>query len=78
MSADQLLHGATQCLFVFIFIVVLINALRQPRRSTVDTALLFGAMALIIGESWVLQALRVTATDALSAATGALLTVAPC
>jgi len=77
MSADQLLQGATQCLFVFIFIVVFINALRQPRRSTVDTALLFGAMALIIGESWALGALRLTATGVLAAATGALLMALP-
>jgi signal transduction histidine kinase len=42
MSANDLLTTANQGLYVLIFLVTLVHAVRYPRRANVDMALLFG------------------------------------
>jgi signal transduction histidine kinase len=48
MSAQTLLQYVTWALFAVVFAATLVQAIRHPRRSTVDPALLFGACGLII------------------------------
>ncbi len=48
MSADDLIRGATDALFVLVFVAALLMALRERRRPVVDAALLFGALALVL------------------------------
>jgi signal transduction histidine kinase len=50
VSAQDLLQYAAWALFLVVFVATLAQAIRHPRRSTVDTALLFGAAAAIIIE----------------------------
>jgi signal transduction histidine kinase len=52
MSADQFLQFTTQAVFLFIFVVVGVRAIRHPRRITIDIALFFAALALIIAVNW--------------------------
>ena len=74
MSADQLLQLASQVLFVVVFLVVAIRAVRQPWRATVDVALLFGVASVIVAETWVLEALGTkTPPPLLAAASSTLL-----
>ena len=48
MTALELISLANQALFVGLFVVVLRQALRQPTRAAVDTALLFGSIAALV------------------------------
>ena len=59
MSADDLLQIITQVLYVVIFVVVGLQALRRPLRANIDIALFFGVTALIIAIGWVSRALNV-------------------
>jgi signal transduction histidine kinase len=72
MTADQLLQGLTQVLFVGVFVVAVVSAVRRPLRANVDTALLFGAAALSIALTWVQQALGIPPNGLISAAGGGL------
>ncbi len=45
MSALELISLVNQALFVGLFVVVLLHAVRRPSRATLDTALLFGSIA---------------------------------
>lgn len=56
MSADQFLQNLTDALFVLIFILVLARTLRKPYRANIDASLLFGAVALIVGDTWIVEA----------------------
>src|SRR5438876_12112210 len=55
MTALQLLQGATNVLFVSIFVIVAINAYRRRTRTDFDALLLFGSLALILLIGPVLQ-----------------------
>jgi PAS domain S-box-containing protein len=55
MNADQLLQSFTQALFLGVFLVAVVRAVRRPLRANVDTALLFGAAVVSIGLTWVQQ-----------------------
>ncbi len=77
MSAIDLLQFLAQALFVLIFVVVTIKAVRRPLRANVDTALLFGVTAAIITEGAVTAALRVEPGRALAAVVGSLLMALP-
>src|SRR6266851_1395297 len=72
MTADQLLQLLTQGLFVGVFLVAALRAVRRPLRPNVDTALLFGAAALSIALTWILQALGVAPNRIIGAAQGVL------
>jgi signal transduction histidine kinase/ActR/RegA family two-component response regulator len=51
LSALELVSWATQVLFVLLAAVSILTAIRRPRLATVDAALFFGGLALIIAES---------------------------
>lgn len=51
MSAQDLLQYATWGLFVTIFVATAAQAVRHPRRSTIDPALLFGVAVLLAATS---------------------------
>jgi K+-sensing histidine kinase KdpD len=48
MTALELISLVNQVLFVGLFVAVLWHALRQPTRARIDTALLFGSIALTV------------------------------
>lgn len=48
MSAEDLVRYVTWASLLAISVVVFVNAARRPRRATLDTAFLFGAIAIII------------------------------
>ena len=77
MSADQLLQLISDVLFVLIFFTVLVQALRRPRRATIDTALLFGATALIVALSALDSALQITPHGVYGTALTSLLMALP-
>ncbi len=77
MSAESLLQLLTQILFVFIFLVVGVKALRHPRRATIDTALLFGATMLIVAEGLVAPRLGPGPRGVLTALVASLLMALP-
>ena len=51
MSAADLLLGLTEGVFVLVFAVTLVRAVRRPSRATIDVALFFAVPALVIAES---------------------------
>jgi hypothetical protein len=51
VSALDLVSWATQILFVLLAVASAIYAVRRPRLATLDAALFFGALAVIIVES---------------------------
>ena len=51
MTADQLIQYLSWTVYVLIFLVAAINAVRRPRRASVDIALFFSAPLFIIGLS---------------------------
>src|SRR5437879_5822174 len=77
MSADTLLQGLTQVLFVAVFLVVAVTALRYPRRATIDTALLFGVLSLLVAEGWAVTAWGRTPSPALTTVASVLIMVLP-
>ena len=77
MSAITLLQVLAQALYVVIFVVVAVTAARHPRQATIDAAILFGAVALIVGESQLVAALKLTGNTWLSDATSSLLMALP-
>lgn len=77
MSADSFLEFLINALFLIVFVIVGVEAIRHRRRVTVDTALFFGALALIIAESWALRALDIVPGRYLNAVAGALLMALP-
>lgn len=60
MSADELIRHLTNLLFVLVFAGAALAALRQRTRPTVDAALFFGALALVVVEGEVAAALGIT------------------
>ena len=57
MTIDEFLQLLTQVTFVVIWVFVLSRAVRDPQRINIDSALFFGAIALIVIEQRVSQAL---------------------
>jgi signal transduction histidine kinase/ActR/RegA family two-component response regulator len=51
MSAAELLRLVTNALFVLVFIGVARTAMRHRTRATLDTSLLFGAIAVVVAQS---------------------------
>src|SRR5579884_1448625 len=58
MNADVFLQVLTQALFALIFIIVLVGTIRHPRLANVDASLFFGAIALILAETWLTEAFK--------------------
>jgi signal transduction histidine kinase len=49
MTADQLIQYLSWSVYVVLFVVAVVRAVRQPRRSNIDVALFFSASTAIIG-----------------------------
>jgi len=77
VSALELVSWATQILFVLLAVACAITAVRRPRLATIDAALFFGALALIIVESRLTSALGVKSSPELVDITVALLVTVP-
>lgn len=58
MTALELIQVLTDVLFALIFVVAAVQAVRRPFRASVDAALLFGAVAAVIGLALVAGALE--------------------
>ena len=76
MSAAELIRLVTNTIFVAVFVAVVRSALRERTRASFDTALLFGAIALVIASSQ-LAALLGTRPAAVSAGAALLLLALP-
>jgi signal transduction histidine kinase/ActR/RegA family two-component response regulator len=59
MTAAELVRYLTYALFLVVFISVARSALRERNRSSLDTTLLFGAIALVIAQSQISTVLGV-------------------
>jgi signal transduction histidine kinase len=57
MTAEQLIVLLTQIPFVIIGGVAIVEAVRRPRRATIDIALLFSTFAIIVLNAWIDQEL---------------------
>jgi signal transduction histidine kinase len=77
MTALELIGLINQALFVGLFAVVLLRALRRPSRAALNTALLFGAIAGVVLVSRVAGWLGVTGDPVVTEITLLLLMVAP-
>ena len=77
MSADDLLRLLTQVIFVLIFIVVAVLAIRRPLRANIDIAFFFGCLAALVGEQLIAQVLGVTPHPAVTIVLVALLLALP-
>ncbi|HVA22964.1 MAG TPA: HAMP domain-containing sensor histidine kinase [Chloroflexota bacterium] len=77
MTAQALLQYLSWALFVTVFGVTLVQAVRHPRRSTIDPTLLFGVVALIIVEAAVAAVLPLPNSELLGNLTGVLLMALP-
>jgi signal transduction histidine kinase len=77
MSANSLVQYGTQAIFVVVFVVVLRQAIRRPLRANVDIALLFGALALVIAQGLVTQAVDVSPSRLMTVASASLLMALP-
>ena len=76
MSAAELIRLVTNAIFIAVFVVVVRSALRERTRASFDTALLFGAIAVVIASSQ-LTALLGTRPAAVSAGAALLLLALP-
>src|SRR5256885_1307785 len=77
MRADDLVQQLTNILFVLVFLVTGWKAVRRPLMANVDTALLFGAITLIVAESWITEALGIKAHGSAVAVVALLLMALP-
>lgn len=77
MSADQFLQNASDVIFVVIFLLVVSRAATNRMRSDVDAALLFGAVALIVLETWFTEAAGIKSQAVLTFIISSLLMALP-
>lgn len=77
MSAYQLLQLISQLLFVFIAVVVTYRAVRRPWAANIDTALLFGAVAVLVLIGWLDPAIGIKPGRVENAVLGAMLLLLP-
>ena len=77
VSANDLLSFLTQALFVLVFLVVVAKAVRQPRRATIDTALLFGVASLHVADGWAAPLLHLRTSPLLVATSSGLIMALP-
>ena len=71
MTALDFLRYLTDTVFVVLFVLVLIRAVRRPTAAAIDTALFFGALALAVSEGLIVAWLGVGPQPVLSAMTSA-------
>jgi signal transduction histidine kinase len=75
VTALQLIQDLTNVLFVSIFVLTAVAAYRRRTRIALDTAVLFGALAVVVLEGPALQLLGIQ-TSAASSATASILVMA--
>jgi len=68
VSAAELLRYLSAGVFILVFAVVLVRAVRRPSRSTIDVALFFAVPAVVIAEIGALQLLDAKAPEWLAIA----------
>src|SRR5438445_11813572 len=68
MSAAELVRLVTNVLFLLVFAVVLRTALAERTRASLNTALLFGAIAFVVAESQIASLLGTQLPPALGLA----------
>ncbi|MGH2491385.1 MAG: sensor histidine kinase [Candidatus Limnocylindria bacterium] len=76
VTAIELLRLLTNAAFLLVFVAVVVRAIRRPSRESIDVALFFGAPAISITQSWVLQAFGIR-NPALSMISGVLILAMP-
>lgn len=72
LSADQLLQFLTQALYFIVFLSVGYEVVRRPRRISLDIALFFGALAVIVTLQWLQAAFGLEPNPIRSIVAGAL------
>lgn len=77
MTANDLLQLVSQALYFIVFLAVLRQAIRCPRRATIDVTLLFGATALIVAATWFVRMLGLALPPWWGLAAGGLLMALP-
>jgi signal transduction histidine kinase len=77
MSALELIRWLTSAVFILVFAIVVVRAVRRPSRSTLDVALFFAAPALVLAESAITQLFGVKAPPELGIASIVLLLALP-
>jgi len=77
VSAAELLRYLSAAVFVLLFAVTLVRAVRRPSRATLDVALFFAVPALVITESGALQLLGLKAPEWLAIASVVVLLALP-
>ena len=77
MSAAELVRLVTNVLFLLVFAVVLRAALAERTRASLDTALLFGAIALVIAQSQIASLLGTQLPPALGIVAALILIALP-
>ncbi|HXT36294.1 MAG TPA: ATP-binding protein [Chloroflexota bacterium] len=77
MSAFQLLQLVSQLLFVLVAVAVTLQTIRRPLKASLDTALLFAVVALLVAVGWIHQLDGVKAGRWENAVTGSLLMAIP-
>src|SRR5437763_9362645 len=77
MSANDLLSVLPKALFVLVFVVVAVKAVRRPWRATIDTALLFGVASLVAAGEWAVPLLDRRTSALLTAGYSALAIALP-
>src|SRR5258706_1545494 len=77
MTALDLIRFLTSAVFILVFAIVVVRAVRRPSRSTLDVALFFAAPALILAESAITQMFGVKAPPELGIASIVLLLALP-
>ncbi len=63
MSVEDFLSWITQAIFLLIFGVVAVHAVRRPRRASIDTAVFFGLFAFLFIAGDVLDLLGIPSSD---------------
>jgi signal transduction histidine kinase len=59
MTAAQLIQVLTYVSFLVVFVAVVVRAIRRPSRESIDVALFFGAPAVVIAQTWIVQVLGI-------------------
>ncbi len=77
MTALDLIRFLTSAVFILVFAIVVVRAVRRPSRSTLDVALFFAAPALVLAESAITQVFGVKAPPELGIASIVLLLALP-
>ena len=77
MSASQFLQYFSWVIYLLIFVVTAIQAARRPTRASLDIALFFGVLALVILQSWLFRALGIRPPRFVGALAGSLVMALP-